>query len=343
MNKTIAVIRGDGIGPEIVDQALLVLDRISGLYGHEFTYIDVDMGGCAIDKYGDPLPEEMLQKCLAADSVLLGAVGGPKWNQVPGPMRPEKGLLRLRAGMEVYSNNRPAKIWPQLASASPLKSQIVEKGIDFLIVRELTGGIYFGRHDTFTEDGRTVAVDELRYSEDEIRRIGRIEQAAETPFGQGHAVGHHPPGIAPARHLAARLLQILAHQHLAARKDDQHLGGVDMRRNLLVEDLQKVGQGHVRNPGIDPAVAPAMAARKVATQRTLPEERIETMLAHLCVVEPREDPQRPSPANAEPPFPHLFLHSSVAFIRPWGPDARRAAPPPEAANRDAGAPTPAGA
>ena len=174
MTKNIALIRGDGIGPEIVEQAKLVLDRVAELYGHEFLYTDVDMGGNAIDKWGDPLPQEMLDKCLASDSVLLGAVGGPKWNGVPGPMRPEKGLLRLRAGMGVYSNNRPAKIWPQLASASPLKQEIVDKGIDFIIVRELIGGIYFGKHETVTEKVESVAIDELRYSESEIRRIGRI-------------------------------------------------------------------------------------------------------------------------------------------------------------------------
>ena len=174
MNRNIAVIRGDGIGPEIVGQALLVLDKIAALYGHEFTYTDVDMGGNAIDKWGDPLPQAELDKCLASDSVLLGAVGGPKWNDVPGPMRPEKGLLRLRAGMGVYSNNRPAKIWKQLSSASPLKQEIVDKGIDFIIVRELIGGIYFGKHETVSENGEKVAIDELRYSESEIRRIGRI-------------------------------------------------------------------------------------------------------------------------------------------------------------------------
>ena len=170
MVKNIAVIRGDGIGPEIIKEALKVLDRVAEIFEHKFNYIDVDMGGCAIDKYGDPLPQAELDKCLASDSVLLGAVGGNKWNDVPGHMRPEKGLLRLRAGMGVYSNNRPAKIWPQLADASPLKKEIVDKGIDFIIVRELIGGIYFGEHKTV--DG--TATDVLVYSEAEIERIGRI-------------------------------------------------------------------------------------------------------------------------------------------------------------------------
>ncbi len=174
MTKNIAVIRGDGIGPEIVNEALRVLDKVAELFGHHFVYTDVDAGGCAIDKWGDPLPQEMLERCLKSDSVLLGAVGGPKWNDVPGDRRPEKGLLRLRAGMGVYSNNRPAKIWPQLASASPLKPAIVEKGIDFIIVRELIGGIYFGSHNTETVDGELKATDILSYSESEIERIGRI-------------------------------------------------------------------------------------------------------------------------------------------------------------------------
>ena len=174
MNKHIALIRGDGIGPEIVAQAVKVLDAVAEKYGHTFTYEEVDMGGCAIDKWGDPLPQEMLDKCLASDSVLLGAVGGPKWEGLPGPQRPEKGLLRLRSGMGLYSNLRPAKLWPQLAAASPLKPSIVEKGIDFMVVRELISGVYFGEHRPVEQDGEKVATDEMYYAEHEIERIGRI-------------------------------------------------------------------------------------------------------------------------------------------------------------------------
>ena len=174
MEKKIAVIRGDGIGPEIVAEAIKVLDAVAAKYGHSFTYDEVDMGGVAIDKWGEPLPQAMLDKCLAADSVLLGDVGGPKWDGLPGAQRPEKGLLALRAGMGLYSNLRPAKLWPQLAEASPLKPSIVAQGIDFIVVRELIGGVYFGEHKTETIDGQQVATDVMPYSESEIERIGRI-------------------------------------------------------------------------------------------------------------------------------------------------------------------------
>lgn len=174
MVKNIGVIRGDCSSPEIVAEALRVLDKIAKKYNHTFNYTEIDMGGAAIDKYGDPLPQAELDKCLASDSVLLGAVGGPKWEGMPGAKRPEKGLLRLRAGMGLYSNNRPATLWPQLADASPLKPSIVAKGIDFIVVRELTGGVYFGDHRTEVVNGEKVATDIMPYSEHEIERIGRI-------------------------------------------------------------------------------------------------------------------------------------------------------------------------
>ena len=174
MNKTIALIYGDCASPEIVTQAKRVLDKIAAKHGHNFTYTRAYMGGEAIDKFGDPLPQSELDTCLAADSVLLGAVGGPKWEGMAGDKRPEKGLLRLRAGMGLYANNRPAKIWPQLAAASPLKESIVARGIDFIVVRELIGGVYFGKHYTETVGGEQQATDVMRYSEHEIERIGRI-------------------------------------------------------------------------------------------------------------------------------------------------------------------------
>ena len=174
MEKNIALIYGDCASPEIVTQAVRVLDAIAAKYGHTFTYTRAYMGGEAIDRFGDPLPQAELDKCLAADSVLLGAVGGPKWEGVPGDKRPEKGLLRLRAGMGLYANSRLAKIWPQLADASPLKKEIVDRGIDFIVVRELIGGVYFGEHKTFHQDGELKAVDVMPYSEHEIERIGRI-------------------------------------------------------------------------------------------------------------------------------------------------------------------------
>lgn len=174
MKKKIGVIRGDCSSREIVEQTLRVLDVIGKKYNHEWEYVPIAMGGDAIDQFGEPLPQSELDKCLACDAVLLGAVGGPKWEGMPGEKRPEKGLLKLRKGMGLFSNLRPAKIWPQLADASPLKKEITDKGIDFVIVRELTGGVYFGDHSTTEENGVRQALDQMPYDENEIRRIGKV-------------------------------------------------------------------------------------------------------------------------------------------------------------------------
>lgn len=174
MNKTIAVLRGDGIGPEIVNEAIKVLDTVAEKYGHKFTYCDADIGGCSIDKYGIPLTEEAIKICKASDSVLLGAVGGPKWDVIDPAKRPEKALLAIRKELGLFANLRPTKLFAPLASASPMGETVLENGIDLLIVRELTGGIYFGEHKTEIKDGKTVATDLMLYDENEIRRIGRV-------------------------------------------------------------------------------------------------------------------------------------------------------------------------
>ena len=174
MNKTIAIIKGDGIGPEIVTEAMGVLDAVAAKFGHTFTYVDAPMGGNAIDKFGVPLPDSSLSTCRNADSVLLGAVGGPKWDDQPAANRPERGLLKLREGMGLYTNVRPAKMFSELSAACPLRADIAEGGIDLVVVRELIGGIYFGEHKTDDADGQPVATDIMKYSEAEIERIGRI-------------------------------------------------------------------------------------------------------------------------------------------------------------------------
>ncbi len=173
MKKTIAVIAGDGIGPEIVDAALRVLTRVAEAYGHEFTFNEKLVGGAAYDACGDCLPEETLTACRMADAVLLGAVGGPKWDSLPGPQRPERrALLTLRRELGLFANLRPAKVWDALKAASPLKPEIVGDGLDLLVVRELTGGLYFGEHAR-ADDG-TRAYDTMPYSASEIERIARV-------------------------------------------------------------------------------------------------------------------------------------------------------------------------
>ena len=166
----IALIKGDGIGPEIVEGAVTVLNAIEKKYNHKFNYTDVLMGGCAIDATGVPLPQETIDICKASDSVLLGAVGGPKWDNCKE--RPEKGLLGIRKALGLYSNLRPSILKPQLKDASPLKDEKLKNGLDVMVVRELTGGIYFGERKN-AEDG-SWASDEEKYSVEEVKRIGKI-------------------------------------------------------------------------------------------------------------------------------------------------------------------------
>lgn len=175
MEYTIAAISGDGIGPEIVREAKKVLDKIGQKYGHKFNYEDVLMGGISIDTYGVPLTDEALETAKKSDAVLLGAVGGnvgnSRWYDVAPNLRPEAGLLAIRKGLNLFANIRPAYLYNDLAGACPLKKEIIGDGFDMVIVRELTGGLYFGERHTETVDGVEQATDTLVYSEKEIRRV----------------------------------------------------------------------------------------------------------------------------------------------------------------------------
>ena len=175
MNYKIALIKGDGIGPEVVGEAVKVMDAVGRKFGHSFEYVDVLMGGCAIDAVGKSYPDGTAEKCKECDAVLLGAVGGPKWgHSTEAEKRPETALLSIRKDLGLYANLRPAALRPALADACPLKKETAGRGIDLMIVRELTGGIYFGKRERYqTEDRGEEAADRMAYSEKEIERIGR--------------------------------------------------------------------------------------------------------------------------------------------------------------------------
>ena len=175
MEKNIAVIKGDGIGPEIVAEAMKVIDKVAEKYGHKFNYEQLLMGGCSIDANGVPLTDETIERCKAADAVLMGSIGGntstSPWYKLPPNLRPEAGLLGLRKALGLFANLRPCVLFPQLSGACPLKEEISAKGFNMLIMRELTGGLYFGERKTEEIDGVMTAVDTLKYDEKEIRRI----------------------------------------------------------------------------------------------------------------------------------------------------------------------------
>lgn len=172
-NYKITVLKGDGIGPEIVDECIKVLDKAGEKFGFAFDYDYELLGGVAIDETGVPYPQKTADACKASQAVLLGAVGGPKWDTLPGNNRPEKGLLAIREDLGLFANLRPAKIFAPLKSASPIKEEIIGDGLDILIVRELTGGIYFGDRGTYEENGVVGAYDTERYTYPEIERIVR--------------------------------------------------------------------------------------------------------------------------------------------------------------------------
>lgn len=174
MEYKLAVIPGDGIGPDVIEQTLLVLDKVGEKFGHTFHYQKVLAGGCAIDATGACLPQETIDVCKASDAVLLGAVGGWKWDTLPGDQRPERALLGLRKALGLFANLRPALLFEQLADASPLKPEILAGGLDIVVVRELTGGIYFGEKGFKDTDLGPAAYDVEQYAEEEVRRIAKV-------------------------------------------------------------------------------------------------------------------------------------------------------------------------
>ena len=175
MEKKITVIKGDGIGPEIVTEAQKVLDKVAEKFGHKFVYTDILMGGCSIDKYGVPLTDEAVEVAKNSDAVLLGSIGGntstSPWYKLAPNLRPEAGLLKIRKELGLFANLRPANLYPELREACPLKDDIIGDGFDMMIMRELTGGLYFGARKTENVDGVETSVDTLTYNENEIRRI----------------------------------------------------------------------------------------------------------------------------------------------------------------------------
>ena len=174
MEYKLAVIPGDGIGPDVVEQTLLVLDKVGEKFGHTFHYQKVLAGGCAIDATGACLPQETIDVCKASDAVLLGAVGGWKWDTLPGDQRPERALLGLRKALGLFANLRPALLFEQLADASPLKPEILAGGLDIVVVRELPGGIYFGEKGFKDTALGPAAYDVEQYAEEEVRRIAKV-------------------------------------------------------------------------------------------------------------------------------------------------------------------------
>jgi 3-isopropylmalate dehydrogenase len=233
MKYNIAVIPGDGIGPEVISEATRVLDRIGEKFGHSFNYTKVLAGGDAIDKVGECLPAETVKICKGSDAVLLGAVGGPKWDELPGDKRPERALLGLRKALGLYANLRPAMVFDELAGASPLKAEIIGSGLDIVVVRELTGGIYFGEKGTRDSEMGPAAYDVEQYSEGEVRRI------AEVAFSMAQKRGHKVSSVDKANVLESSRLWRRVVAQVAEKYPDVELD------NLYVDNAS---MQLVRNP-----------------------------------------------------------------------------------------------
>ena len=195
----IGVIRGDGIGPEIVGEALKVLQKVSEKYSQEFEYTEILLGGASIDVHGEPLTKEALAAAKECDAVLMGSIGGDTttspWYKLPANLRPEAGLLAIRKGLGLFANMRPAYLYEELKDACPLKEEIIGDGFDLVVMRELTGGLYFGDRKTTEENGLLTAVDTLTYNEEEIRRIalrhgGKTAWQTHTRAGYRQTTGH---------------------------------------------------------------------------------------------------------------------------------------------------------
>ena len=223
MEFNITLIPGDGIGPEIVREAVKVLHAVEEKYGHKFNYTEIDMGGCSIDKYGVPLTDEALETAKASDAVLLGAVGGnvgnSPWYQLPPEKRPEAALLRIRKELGLFANLRPALLYEELSAASPLRADIAEKGFDMLIMRELTGGLYFGKRYTEEIDGKLTAVDTLTYNEDEIRRIA-IKAFDAARKRRGHLTSVDKANVLDSSRLWRKVVHEVAESYPDVSLDD---------------------------------------------------------------------------------------------------------------------------
>lgn len=228
MNFRIALIPGDGIGPDVTAEAVNALEAVGRKFGHGFEFKKVLAGGAAIDETGSPLPDETMQTCKNSDAVLLGAVGGPKWDSLAGDARPEKGLLGLRSGLGLYANLRPAVLYPELASACPLRPDLVKDGLDVLVVRELTGGLYFGARGHTESSTGDSAYDTMVYSDFEVERVARRAFEAAR-LRRGHLTSVDKANILDTSRLWRRAVERMAKDYPDVTLDHLYVDNAAMQ------------------------------------------------------------------------------------------------------------------